>query len=146
MSIEPGTYQVTLWNYAGGPPGVGRDVGLGPDSHLVVHPEGVKGEKWTVQQASSGDIYVISISGNFLRPDGDRVIAPPIRAPPFEWRILRGAPSPPPVGNQSFAIFVPDARPQESLTPESNLDNPDEFYIKIGDVGYPFWFQRVDND
>ncbi|EPQ54954.1 hypothetical protein GLOTRDRAFT_93553 [Gloeophyllum trabeum ATCC 11539] len=106
--LPSGEYFIEAGDYTGGS---FSSRPLGKDGQFaVVLPKGASATKWTITSTSDGK-YTISIDQFHARPDGDNISLTNDRRAPFEWTILRTAPSPPPIGSDNFGINVnPEAQ------------------------------------
>ncbi|KAF7973980.1 hypothetical protein HWV62_13862 [Athelia sp. TMB] len=102
MTLESGKYHIFVVDYTPHPP-LSRPLGLsesGNRNQVVILPAGASAPTFEVEKVS-GDKVKLRLSGRPLHPSGDHVQAG--EGTPFEWKVLRGAPSPPPMGKDGFS-------------------------------------------
>ncbi|KAK6540276.1 hypothetical protein TWF694_009087 [Orbilia ellipsospora] len=104
---------------------------------LVLAPEGAEPTKFLFEasmQESEG-MYRISVDQGHLVPNGGGVSASV--TVDAEWNVVRSAPCPPPVGNNTFVIY------QGPAGPGSDAINPGSGPVELKSLGYPWWIRPV---
>lgn len=124
MYVEPGPYYISSVSFATGKP-VSRFLGAGqgPEEAIVVLPLGSpppvvsydifwcfrrppwhilrSHAQWSIVRLPNNN-YIFNLYGRFAEVvDGSLKLTRP-SFPPFDWTILQGAPSPPPIGKDSY--------------------------------------------
>jgi hypothetical protein len=82
-------------------------------SPVVVFSEGTPAPVWHIEKRDNGT-YNIYQGSRHAKVNGLEVVVSGDLGIPLEWRILRGAPCPPPIGRDNFGIFVANSATQES--------------------------------
>jgi len=137
MSLETGFYFISSVSFATGVP-VSRLLGTSLDleNAIVVLPLSSPPTLWRITKLPD-DTYTINLNGRIAKiVNGSlKLTDPSSPSPPPGWTILRGAPSPPPIGRNSFGIVVLDQQPQQSwFIGSTEGDQAVEVPVTIGDV------------
>jgi len=97
-----------------------------------VLPLGAPPPIWEIVKVNER-IYLIRFGARLAASVNGTLRLNPPGFPPFEWLLLQGAPSPPPVGRDSFGIIAPNQQPQQSwFIPSTEGDQAIEVPVRIG--------------
>ncbi|KAF8679365.1 hypothetical protein AX14_004576 [Amanita brunnescens Koide BX004] len=117
--LPTGAWPIYVVSYVTRPP-ISRPIGV-EAGRLVVLPEGYNPPHFEFKKTDTENQYTISLDGVHVAPVNDNASVGP--APfPFIWLVLRGAPSPPPIGNKSFGIIVPRRTGEEQRSWDISQD------------------------
>jgi len=112
-SLPPGNWPIYVVTYYTNPP-TSRPIGV-DGGILIVLPEGSNPPLFEFKETDTENQYTISLNGAHVAPVNNNASVGPVPFP-FTWLILRGAPSPPPIGNKSFGIIVPRGAGEAQLS------------------------------
>jgi len=152
MSLETGLYNISSVSYVTRPPvvrplGPSRTHGDPHGDEVVVLPLGSPSPIWFIEKLANGN-YLVNVDDLNARVLNGSLRLSREKLPPFEWTVLRGAPSPPPIGTNNFGIIVPGhPQPQQSwLIPSTEGDQAVEVPVKIGGVASSIFILAAHHD